>query len=421
VSKRRPPPAPRTKADALARVAQLARQVRRLERQNVRLFTELQARNRDLAEALTRQTATSEILRVIAGSPTDLQPVLDALVESVARLCEAADTFLVLVEGDQLKVVAVHGTALATTDDWQKTAPELAQRSEATGQARLAGPIHRGWVSGRAVIDARTVHVEDLAAAAAEAEFPLGHAIARRYGHRTALAMPLLREGVPIGALFLRRHEVRLFSDKEMALLRTFADQAVIAIENVRLFKELQARNRDLIESLDRQTATGKILRVISSSPTDVQPVFDTIVESAASLCNAVFSALGSFDGELMDFVAAHNWTPAAWRRCSPRSSRAPSSSRASTAAWCSSTTRPTRRSCSARRPAPRCGPGARSARGRAWWGGHARARPRAGHRRGRRLRGAAARGPHRVRRPGAPCRADHPRGPAPWRPRREP
>src|SRR4029453_15015884 len=112
--------------------------------------------------------------------------------------------------------------------------------------------IHRGWVAGRAVVDAQTVHVEDLANAD-EAEFPLGRAIAIQFGHRTTLATPLLREGVPIGALFLRRGELRRFSDTEIALLETFADQAVIAIENARLFKELEARNRDLTEALEQQ------------------------------------------------------------------------------------------------------------------------------------------------------------------------
>jgi two-component system NtrC family sensor kinase len=204
--------------------------------ENVRLFTELQEKNRALtqahaqvSEALEQQTATAEILRVIAGSPTDLQPVLDALVESVGRLCEAADTFLLLVEGDQLRVAALH---------------------PAVEGGVISNPIHRGWVAGRAVMELRTVHVEDLANA--QSEFPLGWEIAVRLGHRTALAMPLLRKGVPIGALFLRRREVRQFSDKEIALLQTFADQAVIAIENVRLFNELQVRNHE-IEDKSRQ------------------------------------------------------------------------------------------------------------------------------------------------------------------------
>jgi signal transduction histidine kinase len=199
--------------------------------ENVRLFKALQEKNgaltqahRQVTEALEQQTATGEVLRVIAGSPTDLQPVLDTLVESAGRLCQATDTFLLLVEGDQLRVAALHGVV----DEG----------------ARLSNAIHRGWVAGRAVVDARTVHVEDLANT--EAEFPLGAAIAARFGHRTTLAVPLLRKGVPIGVLFLRRQEVRRFSDKEIALLETFADQAVIAIENVRLFHEIEAKGHQL-------------------------------------------------------------------------------------------------------------------------------------------------------------------------------
>ena len=251
--------------------------------ENVRLFTELQQKNEALiqahgqvTEALEQQTATSDILRVISSSPTDLQPVLDALVESASRLCQAADTALLLVEGDQLKVAALHGSM----DDG----------------ARLANAIDRGWVAGRAVVDAQTVQVEDLTKAAAE--FPVGAQIAVRLGHRTALAMPLLCKGVPIGALFLRRREVRQFPDKEIALLQTFADQAVIAIENVRLFNETK-------EALERQTATSEILGVISRSPTDTQPVFDAIAANAARLCSANDAQVLRVERDVLRLVAA--------------------------------------------------------------------------------------------------------------------
>jgi GAF domain-containing protein len=257
--------------------------------ENARLFTELQGRNRDLTEALSQQTATSEILRVIARSPADLQPVLDALVQNAGVLCQAVDTALLLVEGDQLRIAALHGSMYAPVG--------------------FSNPIHRGWVAGRAVVDAQTIHMEDLANAD-EAEFPLGRAIAVQFGHRTTLATPLLREGVPIGVLFLRRSEVRRFSDTEIALLQTFADQAVIAIENVRLFKELEARNRDLTEALEQQTATGEVLRAISRAQTDTQPVFDIIAASALRLCSAAYCSVCLYDGELIHLAALRNVNP---------------------------------------------------------------------------------------------------------------
>ena len=261
--------------------------------ENARLFRELGARNRDLTEALEQQTATADILRVMSSSPTDLQPVLDAVAENAARLCRADDAQIFRVDGSVLRLASSHGPISIVMFPQEGT------------------PVSRGWVTGRAVVDRQAIHVHDLAAES-EAEFPLGRMHQRAGGHRTTLATPLLRQGMPIGAILIRRLEVLPFTDRQIELLKTFADQAVIAIENVRLFKELEARNRDLTETLEQQTATGEILHVISSSPTDVQPVFDTIVRSAVRLCDGLFGGVSTFDGELIHVVAVYNYTPEA-------------------------------------------------------------------------------------------------------------
>jgi transcriptional regulator with GAF, ATPase, and Fis domain len=223
------------------------------------------------AERLQRElAATGEILRIIARSATKIEIVLDAIAERAAHLCEASDVVIQLVEGDQLRGTAHFGPI---------PAPSL-------GQTR---PITRGLAAGRAVLDCQTVHVEDIAAAGHE--FPEGSALARQQGHGTILVVPLVRGGAAIGVLLLRRAEVRSFSRRQVELLETFADQAVIAIENVRLIKELEARNRDL-------TATGEILQVISRSPTDAQPVFNAIVRSGMRLLEGFSATLRRLVGE---------------------------------------------------------------------------------------------------------------------------
>src|SRR5262245_36208732 len=206
------------------------------------LEQEVDRLRRSLTEALEQQAATAGILRVISSSPTELQPVLDAVAESAARLCGADDVNIHLVDGAMLRLTAKRG-------------------SIPTAEVR---PIVRTRHIGRAVVDRRTIIVPDMQAALDE--FPDA---APYQDVRTALATPLVREGVAIGVIQIRRTVLRPFSDEQVALLETFADQAVIAIENVRLFKELAARNRDLSEALEQPTATGEILRVISQSQTD--------------------------------------------------------------------------------------------------------------------------------------------------------
>jgi signal transduction histidine kinase len=189
------------------------------------LERELEGRTRELQEALEQQTATSEILRVISNSPTDIQPVLDAVAASAAKLCEASDAVIQLRQGDELRTVAHHGSI-----------PYMP-----IGASR---PISHGRVTGRALLEGRQIHVEDLLESSEE--YPEGAAVAKEIGTRTTLVTPLLREGNGIGTIFIRRTEVRPFSDKQLTLVRIFADQAAIAIENVRLFNEMQDKSRQL-------------------------------------------------------------------------------------------------------------------------------------------------------------------------------
>ena len=239
--------------------------------ENVRLFQEL-------TEALEQQTATSEILGVIARSPTDLQPVLDTIAKSAAQVCTADDAGIRLVQQEGLRLAAHYGS-IPLQDPLR--------------------PIDRDSAVGRAVVDRQVIHIEDLLAVAAK-EFPERVANTERLGLRTVLAAPLLRENQPIGVIIIRRTVVQPFSEKQISLLKTFADQAVIAIENVRLFKELGERNAELREALEHQTATAEVLGIISRSPTDVQPVLDAIVESAARVCGIDDVVLRLREGDVM-------------------------------------------------------------------------------------------------------------------------
>jgi GAF domain-containing protein/CheY-like chemotaxis protein len=253
--------------------------------ENVRLFTELEARNSELRVALEQQTATSELLKVIASSPTDLQRVLDAVAENAARLCNANDAQIYRVDGEFLVPSASYGPI-----------PPYERRL-----------LSRGWVTGRAVTDRQTVHITDLAAES-DAEYPIGKGSQRLTGHRTTLATPLLREGVALGAILIRRMEVRPFSDKQVRLLETFADQAVIAIENARLFQELEARTADLTRSVSELQALGEVSHALSST-LDLETVLSTIVSRASQLAGTDSCTVYEYDerAEAFVFRATHN------------------------------------------------------------------------------------------------------------------
>jgi two-component system, NtrC family, sensor kinase len=240
---------------------------------------QLQIRDRELAETHEQQTATAEILDAISRSPTDLQPILEAVAQNASRLCGAANVSLYRVEGDQMRKVAEQGRPLTALR---------------VGEIR---PITRTTVSGRAIVDRTTMHLPDHQSAEAVQEYPDAR---RDSGIRTTIGIPLLREGIAIGVFTAYRTESRPFTEREIGLLQTFANQAAIAIENVRLFNETK-------EALEQQTATSEILKVISSSPTDVQPVFDTISRSAAALCAAEFGGVFRYDGQLIHLVARNS------------------------------------------------------------------------------------------------------------------
>jgi GAF domain-containing protein len=260
--------------------------------ENVRLFTELGARNRELTEALEQQTATSEILRVISRSRTDVQPVFDVIAENTLRLCDGVFSGVFRFDGELIHVGALRNIN-----------PEGA----AAFHAVYPCPPSRGGTTQRAILTRSIVHMPDIQA---ESEY-VYHEVARTSGFRSVLSVPMMRDGAPIGAIAVYRDVARPFPDAQIELLKTFAEQAVIAIENVRLFNELEKRNADLTEALEQQTATSDILRVISQSPTDVQPVFDTIAAAALKLCGATNVNVFTFDGALIHLAALVNLTPA--------------------------------------------------------------------------------------------------------------
>ena len=253
---------------------------------NVRLFQELERKtadlensNYELRETLKQQTATSEILGLIASSPTDIQPVLNAMAINAARLCDATDAQIRLVEGDGTRLVASFGTG---------SAPDFSRNT-------IGSP------AGRAILNRETVHVNDMVEAI-RTEYPdITEMQTRRTGTRTFLSTPMLREGIPIGLINIRRTEVRPFTDKQIALLQTFADQAVIAIENVRLFKELGARTHELVQSVSELRALGEVGQAVSST-LDLQTVLSTIVRHAVQLSRTDGGVVYEYDEAAEEF-----------------------------------------------------------------------------------------------------------------------
>src|SRR3974390_2375131 len=245
------------------------------------LQDQLDRRTRELEEALQYQTATSEVLGIIRRSPADAQPVFDAIVQSAVRLCGAIFGVVYLYDGDRVRIAATNNFTPAATN--QLLELQQLKRPERT---------HLG---GRAILDCKVIHVHDVLA---DPEYSRELALAG--GWRAVLAVPLLREGKPVGALSVAKAEPVPFSDRQIQLLNTFADQALIAIENVRLFGAEQARTRELSEALEQQTATSEVLKVISSSLNDLKPVFETIGQRAEKLCETEISVVSMVDGNMI-------------------------------------------------------------------------------------------------------------------------
>ena len=259
--------------------------------ENVRLFEEVQARTDDLAESLRQQTATADVLKTISRSTFDLQTVLQTLVESAAGLCEADIANIWRPEGIAFRLAASFG--IAGKDR------ERLENAAYLESIRIAPG--RGTIVGRVLLEKRTIHVHDVQA---DPEYELSEII--RIGtYRTVLGVPLLRQGVPVGVIFLSRFSVRPFTEKHIELVTTFADQAVIAIENVRLFDEVRAKTEDLAESLQQQTATADVLKAISRSAFDLETVLNALIEAAARLCEADQGTIARQQGDTFARVAS--------------------------------------------------------------------------------------------------------------------
>ena len=272
---------------------QFNRMTSQLRESYANLEQKVEERTRELSRSLEQQTATSEILRVISSSPTDVQPVFDVIVERAVRLCGARFGRLYRYDGGFVSLAASHGLSIGGLGQVQQVFPR---------------PLSDDTIAGQVILSRKPFYLRDVREEEGVPE--LSRKMIQAIDARSQVTIPMLRAGESIGAMTLGWAEPDAFDEQQIDLMKTFASQAVIAIENVRLFKELDVRNRDLTESLEQQTATGEILRVISASQTDVQPVFEAIAENSLRLCEAAFSTVFRFDGQMIHLEALRNISP---------------------------------------------------------------------------------------------------------------
>ena len=265
--------------------------------ENARLLNELRQRTDDLSEALEQQTATSEVLKVISSSPGELEPVFQAMLSNATRVCSATYGTMYLCEADGFRTVALHNSPTAYAE---------VRRREGLVRPPPDSPL------GSVALTKKVAHITDLRAVQSYIDrHPFLVAAVDLGGYRTAVCVPMLKDNELVGAITISRTELKPFTDKQIELVQNFAAQAVIAIENTRLLNELRQRTDDLTESLEQQTATSEVLKVISSSPGELEPVFQAMLKNAVRLCEAKFGILNLFDGEAFRHVALHDVPPA--------------------------------------------------------------------------------------------------------------
>ena len=269
------------------------------------LRAELAARNSDFAERIDQQAATIDVLKVMSASPDDTQPIFDQIVRRARELCNSETAGLFEYDGELVHFRAINSSTVRSVDEWAASSPE--------GAAHAAlWPMEptRGSISCRAILDREIIHTRDVPALAGV------DPKVRNTGAGSQLSIPLLRDGAAIGVITLRLRDTGGFTDSQIALLQTFAEQAVISITSVATYRalrertaELAARNSDFAERIDQQAATIDVLKVMSASPDDTQPVFDQIVRRAQELCGSTVAALFEYDGERVHYRAYSNGT----------------------------------------------------------------------------------------------------------------